>query len=89
MVACTFYAKKSASKPKYVNFLFTIPAGLEDKPIERYNKRTKSFEPVSTPRIVHEYNHTHNFVDAFKNILSRVRNPFRCRKAWRSRFDQV
>lgn len=85
MVACTFFAKKTTSGAKFVNFLFTVPGGLDEKPIERYNKKKETYEPVSTPSIVHEYNHTHNFVDAFKNILSRVRNPFRCRKAWRSR----
>ena len=89
MVACTYYAKKSSFQSKYVNFLFTIPARLEDKPIERYNKKTESFELMSTPSIIHEYNHTHNFVNAFKNILSRVKNPFRCKKAWRSGFDHL
>ena len=93
MLALSYYARNTPKK-KMVNFLFNIQQHLdegEDKLVQVKNKITGNYELqlVKFPKIVRLYNHTHNYIDALKHVISRSKNVLRARKSWRVKLNSM
>ena len=63
----------------------------EDKLVQVKNKITGNYELqlVKFPKIVHLYNHTHNYIDVLKHVISRLKNVLRARKSWRVKLNSM